>query len=70
MATGIPPHNIIELLKLVYYWLMTILLSNDYQVAIGPDFPTGGIVLDDEVIKVYKREEEALDYAQNIILRI
>ena len=57
MATSIPPHNILELLK------ACILLVNKpnstiqqlSEIVIGPDFPTGGIILDskEDIIKVY-----------------
>ncbi len=57
MATSIPPHNILELLQ------ASILLVDKpnssieqlSEIVVGPDFPTGGIILDskEDVIKVY-----------------
>ncbi len=53
MATNIPPHNLHELINAVLY-----LLDNEdatvedlLKYIQGPDFPTGGIVYDKEVIK-------------------
>ncbi len=57
MATSIPPHNILELLK-----ACILLVDNPNstiqqlsEIVKGPDFPTGGIILDDkeDIIKVY-----------------
>jgi topoisomerase-4 subunit A len=57
MATSIPPHNILELLK-----ACILLVDNPNstiqqlsEIVIGPDFPTGGIILDnkEDIIKVY-----------------
>ncbi len=53
MATNIPPHNIGEVLDAVLY------LSNNPECEIvdlllfikGPDFPTGGIIYDEEAIR-------------------
>ena len=49
MATSVPPHNVAELLDAALY-----LISHPdadtgalLQFAPGPDFPTGGIVVDD-----------------------
>ena len=57
MATSIPPHNLLELLK------ASILLVDKpnstiqqlSEIVKGPDFPTGGIILDnkEDIIKVY-----------------
>ncbi len=57
MATSIPPHNVLELLE------ASILLVDKpnstiqrlSEIVKGPDFPTGGIILDDKdnIIKVY-----------------
>ena len=57
MATSIPPHNILELLQACIL-LVDKPNSNIEQlseIVIGPDFPTGGIILDskEDVIKVY-----------------
>ncbi len=57
MATSIPPHNVLELLKasilIVDKPNSTIKELSD--IVIGPDFPTGGIILDskEDIIKVY-----------------
>ncbi len=57
MATSIPPHNLLELLKasilLVDKPNSTIQQLSD--IVEGPDFPTGGIILDnrEDIIKVY-----------------
>ena len=57
MATSIPPHNILELLQACIL-LVDKPNSNIQQlseIVVGPDFPTGGIILDskEDVIKVY-----------------
>ncbi len=57
MATSIPPHNVLELLK-----ACILLVDNPdstiqqlSEIVKGPDFPTGGIILDnkEDIIKVY-----------------
>ncbi len=57
MATSIPPHNVLELLQ-ACIMLVDKPNSNIQQlseIVIGPDFPTGGIILDskEDIVKVY-----------------
>ncbi len=57
MATSIPPHNIIELLKACILLVdkPNSTIQQLSEIVIGPDFPTGGIILDnkEDIIKVY-----------------
>ncbi len=57
MATSIPPHNILELLKACILMVdkPNSTIPQLSEIVIGPDFPTGGIILDsrEDVIKVY-----------------
>ena len=57
MATSIPPHNILELLKACILMVdkPNSTIQQLSEIVIGPDFPTGGIILDsrEDVIKVY-----------------
>lgn len=53
MATNIPPHNLHELINAVMYLLEheDASVEDLLKFVQGPDFPTGGIVYDKEVIK-------------------
>jgi DNA gyrase subunit A len=53
MATNIPPHNLHELINAVMYLLDNpdATVEDLLKFVQGPDFPTGGIVYDKEVIK-------------------
>ncbi len=53
MATNIPPHNLHELINAIMYLLENSDASVEdlLKFVQGPDFPTGGIVYDKEVIK-------------------
>ncbi len=57
MATSIPPHNILELLKACILLIdkPNSTIQQISEIVIGPDFPTGGIILDhkEDIIKVY-----------------
>ena len=57
MATSIPPHNILELLQACISLVdkPNSTIQQLSEIVIGPDFPTGGIILDnkEDVIKVY-----------------
>ena len=57
MATSIPPHNILELLQACISLVdkPNSTVEQLSEIVIGPDFPTGGIILDnkEDVIKVY-----------------
>ena len=57
MATSIPPHNILELLKACILLVdkPNSTIQQLSEIVIGPDFPTGGIILDnkEDIIKVY-----------------
>ncbi len=49
MATSIPPHNAAELCEAALHLIKTPNASDDKiaNIVTGPDFPTGGIVIDD-----------------------
>ncbi len=53
MATNIPPHNLHEVVNAVLYLIdnPTATVEDLLKFVQGPDFPTGGIVYDKEVIK-------------------
>ncbi|BDV03817.1 MAG: DNA gyrase subunit A [Candidatus Hepatoplasma scabrum] len=57
MATSIPPHNIKEILNAVILLLNnpTIEIHNLLETIKGPDFPTGGIIVNkDDLLNVYQ----------------
>lgn len=58
MATSIPPHNILELLDVLLFLIgkPDATLSDVSGIFTGPDFPTGGSVIKDEIAfaKVYE----------------
>ena len=58
MATSIPPHNAAELCDAALHLIKTPNAGVDKlcQFVIGPDFPTGGIVIDgrDSIIEAYR----------------
>ena len=58
MATSIPPHNAAELCDAALHLIKTPGASVEKltQFVVGPDFPTGGIIIDsrESVIEVYK----------------
>ena len=61
MATSIPPHNILELLQACILLVdkPNSTIQQLSEIVIGPDFPTGGIILDskEDVIKsIYRRK--------------
>jgi len=53
MATNIPPHNLHELINAVQYLMDNpdATVEDLLKFVQGPDFPTGGIVYDKEIIK-------------------
>ena len=57
MATSIPPHNVLELLKACILLVdkPNSTIQQLSEIVRGPDFPTGGIILDnkEDIIKVY-----------------
>ena len=57
MATSIPPHNLLELLKagILLVDKPNSTIQQLSEIVKGPDFPTGGIILDnkEDIIKVY-----------------
>ena len=57
MATSIPPHNILELLKACILLVdkPNSTIQKLSEIVIGPDFPTGGVILNSkqDIIKVY-----------------
>jgi topoisomerase IV subunit A len=58
MATSIPPHNAAELCDAALYLIKTPNAGVDKltQFVLGPDFPTGGIVIDsrESIVEAYK----------------
>lgn len=58
MATSIPPHNVAELCDAALHLIKTPGASVDKltQFVIGPDFPTGGIVIDarEQIVEAYR----------------
>jgi len=58
MATSIPPHNVAEICDAALHLIKTPGASVEKltQFVIGPDFPTGGIVIDgrDSIIEAYR----------------
>ncbi len=58
MATSIPPHNVAEIFDAALHLIKTPGAGVDKltQFVVGPDFPTGGIIIDkrDEIIEAYK----------------
>ena len=57
MATSIPPHNLGEVVDAVRAYLENneITVAELMQYIQGPDFPTGGIVVNkDELLKIYE----------------
>lgn len=58
MATSIPPHNIVELCDALLYLVKhpSASVSKLVEFVHGPDFPTGGLILDDRenIIKAYE----------------
>ena len=57
MATSIPPHNLLELLQACILLVdkPNSTIQQILEIVIGPDFPTGGTILDrkEDVIRVY-----------------
>lgn len=53
MATSIPPHNIGELSDLIIKFIEDPQMDDEKVAGLlkGPDFPTGGIIMDSEIIK-------------------
>ncbi len=57
MATSIPPHNLGEVIDAVkaYMKITTISVKGLMRYIKGPDFPTGGIVVNkDDLHKIYE----------------
>ena len=58
MATSIPPHNVAEICDAALHLIKTPGASVDKlaQFVVGPDFPTGGIIIDkrDDIIEAYR----------------
>jgi len=58
MATSIPPHNVAELCDAALHLIKVPGASVEKlaQFVVGPDFPTGGIVIDshDQIVEAYK----------------
>ena len=66
MATNIPPHNLGEVIDALIYLIgspnarVSTLVKNHIK---GPDFPTGGRVLntEEELVRIYERGEGAIE---------
>ena len=58
MATSIPPHNLAELCDAALYLIAHPKASSDQLAAFvpGPDFPTGGIIVDapEQIVETYR----------------
>lgn len=57
MMTNIPPHNPSEVLQAIQMYLKNPDISNDKLLSVmhGPDFPTGGIIINkDELSDIYR----------------
>lgn len=57
MATSIPPHNLGEVIDAVKAFMEDPFISDDHLLELvkGPDFPTGGIVINkDELPEIYR----------------
>ena len=57
MATSIPPHNLGEVIDAVKAYMSRQSITDEELLSYikGPDFPTGGIVINkDELINIYK----------------
>lgn len=57
MATSIPPHNLGEVIDAVKAYMNNSLITDDelFDIVHGPDFPTGGIVINkDELPEIYR----------------
>jgi topoisomerase IV subunit A len=58
MATSIPPHNVAEICDAALHLIKTpgATVEKLTQFVIGPDFPTGGIIIDkrDDITEAYK----------------
>ena len=57
MATSIPPHNLVEIVDGVKAYMKNneISVKGLMRYIKGPDFPTGGIVINkDELLKIYE----------------
>jgi topoisomerase-4 subunit A len=65
MATSIPPHNVAELCDAALYLITHPTASSDQLMSFvpGPDFPTGGIIVDTPEQLAQKRQA-ALDAAR------
>ena len=53
MATNIPPHNLTEVIDGLMHLIAHPQASNDdlTEFVKGPDFPTGGVIYDEKVIR-------------------
>ncbi len=66
MATSIPPHNLGEIIDALVYMIgreEVSVRSLVEQFVLGPDFPTGGRILntEEEMVSIYERGEGAVD---------
>ena len=72
MATNIPPHNIFELNKALIKLIKKpeISLSNLLKIVLGPDLPTGGVVVitPDEQKKIYKTGKGTFNIRSNYLI--
>jgi len=64
MATSVPPHNLQELLDAAKYLIdrPDCTVEDLLEIILGPDFPTGGLILDDKekIREIYKSGKGSL----------
>tara|TARA_X000001036_G_scaffold388079_1_gene384175 strand:+ start:192 stop:2414 length:2223 start_codon:yes stop_codon:yes gene_type:complete len=64
MATSVPPHNLKELLDAAKFVIdnPNCLIEDLTQIILGPDFPTGGLILDnqDKINEIYQSGKGSL----------
>ena len=72
MATNIPPHNIFELNKALIELIKkpNISLTNLLKIVLGPDLPTGGVVIitPDEQKQIYKTGKGTFNIRSNYLI--
>lgn len=67
MATSIPPHNLCEIVDAVKAYMKNndITVKGLMKYIKGPDFPTGGIVVNqDDLLSIYEKVSERLKSAE------
>ena len=67
MATSIPPHNLGEVIDSVIAYMKNndITVQELMEVIKGPDFPTGGLVVNkDELLSIYESGVGKIDFGE------